>query len=389
MIPSTRSTYQEGSYERVRRAKGAAVWVYRWREKQADGKNVQRRKLIGTVDQFPTLTDAKRATENLRAEINASRAQVGKLTVRDAWGHFQENELRDPGVDRSPTTIQAYLDYFKSRIIPEWGNVFLDEVKSVAVERWLRSLDLAAGTKAKIRNLMSALFSHCIRWELFTKLNPIASVRQGAVREKDPDVLTLDELKAVMSNIENPAVRVMVAVAGCTAVRRSEMRGLKWADLNFDKLWINLKRGVVHKHVTKMKTKASRKGVPMLPELADVLEHWRKETPYPAEADWVFASPYTKGERPFWPEAALENHIRPAAKKAGITKQIGWHTFRHSFGTLLGNGGEDLKTVQELLRHANSRITADVYQQGDTTKKRNALTAMSGMFMVPPVTKAG
>jgi site-specific recombinase XerD len=58
--------------------------------------------------------------------------------------------------------------------------------------------------------------------------------------------------------------------------------------------------------------------------------------------------------------------------KAGINKNIGWHTFCHSFGTLLKANGEDVKTVQELLRHANSRITLDVYTQAVNSNKRAA-----------------
>jgi integrase len=81
------------------------------------------------------------------------------------------------------------LDYFQSQILAAWNDTALDDVKAVAVEKWLRSLDLAPGTKAKIRNHMSALFSHCIRHELYTKLNPIASVRQSAVWQHDPDIL--------------------------------------------------------------------------------------------------------------------------------------------------------------------------------------------------------
>jgi integrase len=102
----------------------------------------------------------------------------------------------------------------------------------------------------------------------------------------------------------------------------------------------------------------------------------------------VFASPFTNGKRPYWADSALQDHIQPAAKAAGITKQIGWHTFRHSLATLLGQRKEDVKTVQELLRHATSRVTLDVYQQGDTEQKRSALSPMSGLFVVPKA-KAG
>jgi integrase len=378
------TSYQEGHIERVRLAKGPDQWTYRlWETSKQSGRRIHRRKLIGTVETYPTTGAAKRAVEGFRAEINAAATKTVRMTVGEAWGHFQANELRDPDVDRSPTTIQNYLDYFKARILPTWKDVALDDVKSVAVEKWLRSLDLAPASKAKIRNHMSALFSHCIRHELYGKLNPIATVRQSAVRQRDPDILTLDELRAILSNIEPPAIKMMVAVASASALRRSEVRGLKWADLDLDACWFNLKRGYVSKSETKMKTKASRKGMEMLPALAAALLAWRDETPYNQEDDWVFASPFTNGKRPYWPDSALKDHIKPAAAKAGITKRVTWHTFRHSLASFLGQQGENVKTVQELLRHATSRITQDVYQQGSTEAKRLALNRVAGIFALP------
>jgi integrase len=388
-MPATLSTtnrsprYQEGSIERVQRAQGPDVWVYRWRELDDDGLRVQRKRTIGNVHQFPTKSDAKREVENLRAEVNAQQDLRPRMTVGDAWGHFQNHELHDPEVGRSQTTIDGYMDYFKCRILPEWMDVPLEEVKAVRVEKWLRSLDLANGSKAKIRNHLSALFSHCIRHELYDKLNPIASVRQSSIRERDPDILTLDEIKSLIAQITTEAIRVMVAVAATTALRRSEIRGLKWSDLDFSGLWIGVKRGVVRKTQTKLKTKASRKGVPMPDDLAELLIEWRKRTPYAADTDWVFASPFSDGEQPYWAESALKDHVQPAAHAAGITKHVTWHTFRHSLGSYLGQSGEQVKVVQELLRHASIRITQDVYQQADQTAKREALKRFSGLFVVP------
>ena len=67
-----------------------------------------------------------------------------------------------------------------------------------------------------------------------------------------------------------------------------------------------------------------------------------------------------------------EDHIRPAAKRAGITKRIGWHTLRHTFGTLLKANGEDVATVQALMRHANVSVTMNTYIQAVTPAKRKA-----------------
>jgi integrase len=389
----TSSRYQQGTVDRIERAKGPDVWIFRWREMK-EGKRCQRKRVIGTVDQYKSKGAAQKAVENFRAEVNCELNRAGGMTVKQAWGHFQMHELEDPDVDRSPTTIDGYRDYFKNQILPTWGDVLLGDVKAVAVEKWLRGLTLddgtkaANGTKAKIRNHLSALFSHCIRHELYAQLNPITSVRQTAVREVDPEILSIDELKAILSRIESPAIKVMVALAATSALRRSELRGLKWDDLDFEGLWFHLRRGLVRKAETKLKTKASRKGVPMNPELAEILLIWRTQTPYPTDADWVFASPFTDGERPYWPESALKDHVRPAALKAGINKTVGWHTFRHSLGSHLGQQGESVKVVQELLRHANSKITLDVYQQADQGAKRLALDRMSKIFVVPPAKSA-
>jgi integrase len=68
----------------------------------------------------------------------------------------------------------------------------------------------------------------------------------------------------------------------------------------------------------------------------------------------------------------MQYHIQPAAKRLGITKRIGWHTFRRTYTTLLHANGEDVKVVQKLLRHGSARITMDVYAQAMTPAKRLA-----------------
>jgi integrase len=202
MYPSTRSSYQDGSFSCEHRAKGPDVWVYRWRERQADGSRPQRKKVVGDVDRLPTLADAKRATENLRSQINAQDERASKLTFRELWGHFQAHELSDPEVDRSPTTIEGYQDNARLHIIPQWGESFLDEIKAPSVEKWLRSLPFAPATKAKLRNQMSAIYSHGIRHDLHSGRNPITAVRQGAKRQKIPELLEMPEMQAILSHIK-------------------------------------------------------------------------------------------------------------------------------------------------------------------------------------------
>ena len=68
----------------------------------------------------------------------------------------------------------------------------------------------------------------------------------------------------------------------------------------------------------------------------------------------------------------FRTYVKPALKEAKITSKVGWHTFRHSFATILKSHGEDVKTVQELMRHANSSVTLNLYEQAVTDIKRSA-----------------
>lgn len=68
----------------------------------------------------------------------------------------------------------------------------------------------------------------------------------------------------------------------------------------------------------------------------------------------------------------MQKIIRPAALRAGIRKVIGWHTFRHTYSTLLIANGENIKVVQELMRHASTRFTIEIYTQARIEAKRQA-----------------
>jgi integrase len=162
-----------------------------------------------------------------------------------------------------------------------------------------------------------------------------------------------------------------VYLAVTTGVRVSELLGLRWNDCAFDKGEINLRRGIVRQHIGEMKTEASRKPVPMDDGIAEVLTRWREIAPYNQDQDYIFGSPDMLGRQPYWPTAGMEDHIRPAALRAKITKRIGWHTFRRTFGTVANQKGADVATTRDLLRHANLNMSM-LYIQAVTQAKREA-----------------
>jgi integrase len=86
----------------------------------------------------------------------------------------------------------------------------------------------------------------------------------------------------------------------------------------------------------------------------------------------MFASPFMDGKQPYWSTSAMADHVRPAAIRAGITKRVGWHMLRHTFGRLVKSQGADVATTQPLMRHAKASITMDKYVQAVTPAKRQA-----------------
>jgi integrase len=384
-----RMRYQQGCVAREERRRGPDVWVFRWRELNANGQRTNRKVVVGTVEQYRGRAAAQKAVDALRIHINKEtpRSALEPLTCEQLVKHYVERELSEDNANRAYSTKEAYECYLDNWILPRWRSYKLSDVKAVAVEEWLGSLSLARATKAKLRNIMSNVFNHAIRYEWMEK-NPITLVRQSAKREHIPEVLDVGEISSLLTELQYP-YKAMVLLAAATGLRASELLGLQWQDIDFDLLQINLSRGVVHQVVGGLKTEASRKPIPLDPDLARALLEWRYLSPFDRQSDWVFASAEMKGRQPYWPENLLRRYIRPAAARCGISKKIGWHTFRHSYATQLKANGEDVKVVQEALRHANSRITLDTYTQAVTSAKRQAQTKVVRMILPKRVAEAG
>jgi integrase len=336
--------------------------------------------VIGTVEQFKNQSRAVRAVLALKREINShvDRLRVKLLTITQLVEHYKQRELAPSNEWKTHSTKEAYKGYLRKWIVPRWGTYTLSSIRPIEVESWLRNLRLSRASCAKIRNLMSVLFNHARRYDLFDR-NPISLVRQSAKRQRIPDVLGVDEIRRLLQALD-PRERTLVVIAAGTGLRMSELFGLKWKDVDFESGQLSVTRSIVDQVVGSCKTEASQKPVPLDSHLAMALRRWRRRTKFRAPEDWVFASPHTRGRMPFWGQPLMRYHIQPAARRVGITKRIGWHTFRHSYSTLLRAVGADIKVMQELLRHASSRVTMDTYTQAITSAKRQAQSSVVGLF---------
>jgi len=390
---ASRQRYQQGSLLKQRRSDGRSEWILRYRTTLPDGRRVQRQTVVGTTEKYKTESQAQKAADQVRLTINNMSPAAQVPTVGLVTRHFKDVELNESNTRRSWSTKTNYRDMLNLYILPRWEEDRMLDIKTVAVEKWLSTLMrktdskklLENPTKQRIRNVFSVLFTHAQRYE-FVPIghNPIRLVRQSGKRSKLPDILTAGEMNGLWK--ESTAREcAAISIEYGNGLRVSEAMGLKWSDISFDEGTASVIRGVVKGRIGEVKTEVSKKLVPLHQYQLDDLMAWRAVAPYPEDDAWVFASHRTKGLKPYYPDMMLKRHIRRTAEKLGIKKTIGWHTFRRSYSSLLVANKEDVKVVQELLRHATPAMTLGLYAQAFSESARQAQSKIVEMVRKAPL----
>jgi integrase len=393
--------FRNGCLTTIRRKDGVERWLFRWRERCSDGTLRERNKVIGTVEEYPIKSKKlHEAVTRLRVNINTDGpTELTSITMAKAVDHYTVHELADCGAEGKAYSTRSRKTQLLNRwVVPHWGKLELRAIKTVAVEQWLKTLvtakfgkpkPLAGGTREKIRDAMSSIFNHAIRWEL-TDRNPItgptkrSGVRVSAKRERTPDILEIQEMQLLLAAL-GIRERAMLFLDMPSGLRRGELAGLKWEDFDFKKLHVSVTRSLVDQHVGPVKTETSRKLMPIDEFVARELLAWHAVTPYKKPSDYVWATDANRagakrGKQPVWLSTVMRDYIQPMARKLGIQKKMSWHTFRHTFSSILKGNGEDVKVVQELLRHSTSRMTLDTYTQALGPDKRAAQSKVVGMI---------
>ena len=163
----------------------------------------------------------------------------------------------------------------------------------------------------------------------------------------------------------------MAWLSVCLGLEPSVLVGLQWGDVDFLAGCLKIQRGVVCNHVDRTKNEYREAPLPIDPSLVAMLERWREKAHWKEPADWVFASPYFDGAKPYNPRHVAEDHLWPAAKAAGLGEKIGWRTFRRTYSSLLRELGVDIKVQQELMRHSDIRTTLNGYTDSYSNDMRN------------------
>ena len=239
--------------------------------------------------------------------------------------------------------------------------------------KWINDLGMTASSQARIISGMRSFYKYC-QLEQISKTDPSLLLEAPKLQRKLPDVLAFEEIEKIIGSIdlsspEGERNRAILETMYSCGLRVSEVVNLKISCLYTDVGFIKVTGKGDKERLVPIGTQAI-KCIDMYRRL--VHSHTIIK---PGEEDILFLN--RRGHR--LTRVMIFLILKSLAKKAGITKNISPHTFRHSFATHLVEGGADLRAVQEMLGH-ESITTTEIYTHLDREYLRTTLQQFHPAF---------
>lgn len=286
-----------------------------------------------------------------------------------------------------PSTINGYHCIIHKHLIPFFGNMQLGHIHGVLIEKDFK-MGLPEGLTPKtVRNILALLqrmLNSAVDWGYLGK-NPFQGSGKDKVRipkmsrEQKGRALTPKEIRELLDCCADDTYTITL-MALLTGMRRGEILGLRWGDVDFDENTIHVKQALYYKRGRHWGEKAgfvflqpkynSIRQIDLSPELRGALrEHWLSCHKENNPLDLVFTN--SKG-KPIEPDNFYKRRFLPVVKAANIGS-LRFHDLRHTYGSLKIEQGENLKYVQQQMGHSSITVTVDVYAH--LLKKRNPRAA--------------
>ena len=330
--------------------------------------------------------------EKLRRTIEETRgldvARAGEYTT----GQWLEVWFNDYAMLKvRPSSHQTYRGYLDHHIKPYIGNIPLTKLSSLDLQRLYKKLlsdgrvdrieskkqpkGLSAKTVRNIHQIISSALKLAVEQKLIAR-NPAEGCALPKVERKEMQTLPVEQLTSFLREAKDSGVFALYYIDLTTGLRRGELLGLKWSDIDLEKGDLRVQRqiGRIDGKIIEMplKTKNAYRTLPLSADAIDVLKAQKNKV---GSSEWVFPSP-TGG--PMSPDSVL-HMLHRVLKRAGLPK-VRFHDLRHTFATLALQNGVDIKTVSGMLGHFSAGFTLDTYAHVTTSAKREAAKTMGNLL---------
>jgi integrase len=347
-----------------REGKKSASWAIKW-------EDVGGRQCWETLGREPEWNEQK-AQRELGKRLQAVSRDRWRKPEPLKFAGFAERFMRDyvPGRSLKHTTVDSYRQTLDRHLLPFLGDVELAAVDAEMLDAYVATKageGLSPKTALNHLLLLNVMLRRAVVWRLIP-VNPVAAVDRPRLRRPEMSILTEIEIarlwtayreaQQASSDDERPwwqLARALTFVALGTALRRGELLGLRWRDVELLEGKLTVREAFVRGRFTTPKSDASQRTIELGPRTVDLLrEHWQQSA-YQGDDELVFCHP-TKGTPADASKAS--GYMRSALKKAGITKPFrAFHDCRHTSLTHAAAAGNPAIYVQHRAGHSQGSIT--------------------------------
>ena len=286
-----------------------------------------------------------------------------------------------------PSSHKTYEGYIKNHIKPSIGNIPLTKLTTLDLQRLYQKLltegrvdrlesqnqpkGLSTKTVRNINQVISSAMQLAIQQHLISH-DPTDGCALPKTEHREMQTLSADQLAAFLLEAKHSGVFEMYYIELATGLRRGELLGLKWEDIDFTAQTLRVRRqvGRINGEVREapLKTKNAYRTISLGTDTVDILKQQREKQPSSA---YVFPGP-TGG--PIAPDSVL-HMLHRVLDRAGLP-EIRFHDLRHTFATLALQNGVDVKTVSGMLGHFSTGFTLDTYAHVTTAAQKKAAETM-------------
>jgi integrase len=365
----------------------------------AKGKRIRRTKTIRIKDKA-LLKTTKKLRDYLNDELVKFKMEVeaGEYISLDKIqlsSFIEEWKTKFAEKNLAVTTFTSYDSHIRNHIIPHFGHLRMDQIKTIQIINFLDQLTLPEARKdgrdkplsnrsiADIYLALKSIFKKATEWKVI-KENPMEGVPKPKYEKKEMLYYEEEEAQQVIAALykEHIMWRVYFLGAMIGGMRRGELLALEWTDILFEDGGISVTKNIPIKkngqHMVKS-TKNNKSRIIDMPdwymdELKKYHHLWKQEKLKTGEL-WEGGDKQYLFHRgfgiPLYPSTPTTKWRR-FVKKHDL-KYIRLHDLRHTMVTLLIEAGANMKAIQKRAGHSSLKVTSDTY--GHVTKKVSKVTA--------------
>lgn len=363
--------------------------------RRKDGRWVAEMTIEGRKRKFVYGKTRKEVQEKLKTALHEQQQgtlveHTSKQTLEQFLNDWLENSQRQ---SVRPRTFERYEEVVRLHVAPVLGSHQLQKLSAQHLQAfYARKLDegLSARTVGILHNLLHKALDTAMRWGLVTR-NVCDLVSPPHAKGYEFKPLTVDEIHRLLKAARGHYMEALFSLALATGMRRGELMGLKWQDINFSTGTLQVRRTLV-RVPTKLKndgesyveaepkTQKSKRNITIAPFALDALRQHRvrqleaklKAGPAWKEHDYIFCTSVGTHVNP---TRDILDQLKALLKDADLP-DIRFHDLRHSAATLLLSVGVHPKVVQELLGHSNISMTMDVYSHVLPSMQQDAISRL-------------